>query len=245
MNQKNIFLTLASLLMLVVTTQAHYLWIETAPTGKIGKEQEVRVYFGEYTYGLQEEVRGEGFEKVKKFKVWVIAPNGEKTELAFEPKEKYYSASFTPESAGTYTIALNNDEIEVIDYTQYDFGIFKTHYHSVAKVVVKGGLRNTAANNPEGLTIVDHSKNAIEKGAEQTLQVLYKGEPLAEAEVIVFVADLWSKELETDEQGKVTFKLPWETKYIIEVSKKEEVPGNYNGQDYEFIYHAVTYSIQL
>lgn len=224
---------------------AHFMWVETAPTGKAGTKQEVKVFFGEYTYGLQEKVAGEAFEKMKNFEVWAVSPNGDKTALQMQPGENFYSGYFTPKANGTYTIVLNNNKIDVVDYTQYNFGIFKTHYHSTAKVEVGGTAANTASLNPEGLTVVDASKKTAAANGETTLTIFYKGQPLKENEVTIFVADQWSKKLTTDANGSVKFSLPWNTKYVVEVTKKEEVPGKYNGKDYQFIYHCATYTLPL
>ncbi len=236
---KKIFLTLAFILIATIQTFAHYLWIETNPTGHINQEQEIRVYFGEYTYGVIEKVNGEAFPKVKDFTLWVINEKGQKTELKVSEAENYYAAKFTPKSNGTFTILLNNNNIDVIDYTEYNFGIFKTHYHSVAKIQVGDKKHETVANNKNGITIKDISTN----NNEIALQVLFKNKDLAKNEVKIFVADQWSKTLETDENGLVTFQLPWETKYVVETTFKEEVPGSFNEKEYEFIWHCVTYTI--
>jgi len=137
-------------------------------------------------------------------------------------------------------VVLNNDAIDVIDYTQYDFGIFKTHYNAIAKVAVGKALGETAAINANGITVKDVSASKD----EVKLQVLYKDKPLAKNEFKVYVADLWTKTLETDENGFVSFKKPWDTKYIIETTFEERVPGSYKGEDYEFIWHCTTYCIQ-
>ncbi|GAA3650362.1 DUF4198 domain-containing protein [Flavivirga jejuensis] len=236
---KKSILTCALLLFVITQSFAHYLWVETNPNGNIGKEQEVKVYFGEYTYGVIEEIKGEAFPKVKDFKLWLVDAKGNKTQIEVTPKENYYLGTFTPSTNGTYTVILDNDKIDVIDYTKYDFGIFKTHYHAIAKVAVGHIEGQTKALNSQGITIKDVSKN--EK--EVQLQVLYKDKPLAKNEVKVFVEDLWSKTLETDENGLVSFKRPWKTKYIIETTTKEEEPGAYKGKAYQFIWHCATYCI--
>ncbi|MFH6602135.1 DUF4198 domain-containing protein [Maribacter algicola] len=226
------------LFMLAITAQgfAHYLWIETSPYGKLDQVQEIRVYYGEYTYGVIEEVIGDAFPLVNDFTLWVLDVDGKRTELKVVPKENYYVAHFTPKSHGTYTVLLDNDNIDVLDYTQYDFGIFKTHYHSVAKFQVGEVGNGTIAQNEKGITL----KHVPISEGEVKLQILYQNKPLPKNEVKVYVADLWSKTLETDEDGFVSFKLPWKTKYIVETTIKEEVPGTYRGKDYEFIWHCVT-----
>lgn len=218
---------------------AHYLWIETPSLGKVGKSQEIRVYYGEYTYGLSEAVGGEAFEKVKHFTLWVISETGKKTKLETSPQADHYLANFIPSEKGLYTIILDNDDIEVIDYSQYNFGIFKTHYHSIATFQVGKNDKRSTSENPSGLAI-EH----IPAGKDSTkLQVLYKGKAFKEAELTVFVADQWSKSIKTDSLGQVVFARPWPTKYIVEVTQKEDVPGNFKGEDYEFIWHCVTFCL--
>lgn len=223
----------------MVSTFAHYLWIETNPDAELNKPHEIRVYFGEYTYGVNEKVESDAFKSVNQFTVWVVDAAGNETKLTLTPTEDYYIANFTPKSEGTHTVILNNDNIDVIDYTQYDFGIFKTHYHAMASFQVGSTRANTIAQNKTGITL----KRINNDSGEVKLQVLYKNTPLANVEVAIYVADLWSKKLESDESGFVSFNLPWETKYIVEVTNKEDVPGHYNSKDYEFIWQCVSYCI--
>lgn len=237
---KKLIATLLLITLPVLSASAHYLWIETNGNAKSGQRHEVRVHFGEYTYGVIEKVEGEAFPSVANFALWVIAPDGTKTELRTEAKEDHYLAYFTPSKNGVYTVTLNNNEIDVIDYTQYDFGIFKTHYHSTAKVQVGKTDGDTQTANPNGIVV----KQLANDGNEIKLQVFYKGEPLAKNELKIYVADLWSKTLYTDDNGQVSFAKPWDTKYIVETTIKEEVPGTYKGEDYQFIWHCATYCIK-
>ena len=237
---KKPFLTLVFVMFATVQSFAHFLWVETNTEGEIGQEQEIRVYFGEYTHGVIEKVDGESFPKVKDFTLWVIDASGKKTELKVMTTEDYYLAKFTPTTNGTYTVTLNNNNIQVFDFTKYDFGIFKTHYHSMAKIQVGDKSQNTIASNETGIALKDVSGSK----EEVKLQVLYKNIPLAKNEVKVFVADQWSKTLETDKNGYVSFKLPWQTKYLVEVTKKEEVSGVYRDEKYDFIWHCATYCIE-
>ncbi|MEO9511694.1 MAG: DUF4198 domain-containing protein [Flavobacteriaceae bacterium] len=237
---KNVFLFLITVIFSTTSANAHYLWIETNEIGALGQSHEIRVYFGEYTYGVIEEVKGEAFPSVSKFKLWVVYPDGKKEVLEGTPQKDHYTTSFIPKQTGTYTVVLNNDEIDVIDYTQYDFGIFKTHYHSTAKVQIGKTDADTHAANPEGIVI----KKLASDTNTVKLQVLYKDKPLVNHELAIYVADLWSKKLDTDENGKVVFALPWKTKYIVETTMKEEVPGTYKKESYQFIWHCATYCIK-
>jgi len=245
MNQSKTILTLVLVMMACAQSFAHYMWLETSESGELGKAHAVKVFFGEYTYGVVEDPSGKNFAAVKNFKLSVVTPSGLKHEIKTSVKGDAFEGIFTPTEKGTYTVTLNNDEIEVIDYTQYDFGVFKTHYHSTARVVVGGESTETKATNDKGLVLVNCATDKADVGAEVVIKVLYQGKPLAEQEVAIYVADLWSKKLTTDENGQVRFDLPWATRYTIEATKKEEVPGTYHGEDYEFIWHCATYAIAL
>ena len=241
--KKNILLVL--MLFLATNTFAHYLWIETNPVGKEHEKHEIKVRFGEYTYGVIEQVNGDAFQGVNDFQLWLIAPDGSKTTLTVNPEKDHYTTSFVPTQKGTYTIALDNKSMKVLDYTAYDFGIFKPQYHAKARVVVGNGIDKTKETNPEGIEIIDLSDDKPGKDQQVTLKVLFKGKPLAKNEIVIYVADLWSKTLETDENGQVSLKLPWQTMYTVEVTYNEQVPGSFNNTAYEFIWHCATYCIPL
>ncbi|MAZ26601.1 MAG: ferredoxin [Cytophagaceae bacterium] len=230
---------LLAFLLVCLSAKAHYMWLEVPTSARVNTQQTVKVFMGEYTYGVIEEVAGETFQSAKKFTLWAVSPAGKKSRLSIEQKENHFTAAFTPKEEGTYTFFLNNNEIDVIDYTQYDFGIFKTHYHAVAQMNVGDKVGATTIHNPEGITVKSLSTDAN----KIKLQVFYKGEPLANHETKTYISDQWAKESWTNEEGIIETTLPWPgEKYIVEVTKKEEVPGRYNGEDYEFIWHCVTYT---
>ena len=238
---RKIVATLVLTFLAATPSFAHYMWLETNRTGNLNQEQEVRVYYGEYTYGVIEKVNGENFPAVSNFQLWLIQPDGEKIALKTSAEEDYYVGYFTPSSNGTYTVSLNNTEIDVLDYTQWDFGIFKPQYHSTAKVQVGDDTSDTFDSNGKGIVI----RELANDNDSISLQVLYKGAPLSKHEFKIYVADLWSKTLETDENGTVHLSLPWKTKYTMETTFEERVPGRFQGKDYEFIWHCATYCINL
>ncbi|GLB48561.1 hypothetical protein Y10_09290 [Neptunitalea sp. Y10] len=215
------------------------MWIETNAIGNKDKEHIVKVHYGEYSYGVYEEVGGDTFNKVKNFTLWLVAPDGTKEVLEVSPEANFYKATFKPSQKGVYTVLLDNNDIEVIDFTKYDFGIFKTHYHSATTIDVGSGNINSVADNASGIAV---KRVEAEKGKVK-FQVLYKGTPLAKNEVAIYMADQWSKKLTTDDEGYITFTLPFNTQYVLETTIKEEVPGVFRGKAYEFIWHCATYTI--
>ena len=224
---------------------AHYIWIETAPLGMLNQEHQIKVRFGEYAYGVVEKVSSDSFKTVSDFTLWLVTSNGKKTPLQLSPKEDYYSGSFIPTENGTYTLVLDNKNIKVLDYTKHNYGIFKPQYNAKAEIVVGEKVFEIKETNPQSIEIVDISNNVFSKNTKVNLQVLYKGKPLIDNELFVFVSDLWTKKLTTDKEGKVSFKLPWATQYVVKTTYNEKVPGKFKGLDYEFIWHCATYCIML
>ena len=217
---------------------AHFMWVETNPEAILNQQHEIKVRFGEYTYGAIEKVNGDAFSKMKHFKLWVIDNNGNKTQLKTITKNDHYVAYYTPQNNGTYTVVLNNNNVDVIDYTEYDFGIFKTHYHATAAFTVGNKTATTKSDNATGLSVVQLASNTKN---ETILQVNYKGKPLAKNEVNIYITDQWSKTLYTNESGVIRFKLPWQSPYVIETTLKEGTPGKFKGKDYQFIWHCASY----
>ncbi len=219
---------------------AHFFWIETSSKGGIGQAHDIQVYFGEFGSGVVEKTDGKVFQNAKHFTLWVIDEKGRKMQLETTANENYYSASFTPKADGRYTIVVDHKKYSVLDFTEYDYGIFKPEYHSIAKVDVGATtMAHTAAVNPKSITIVDHTTTAdLVK-----LQVLYQGKPLAETEVTVFMKQDWSKKIKTDKNGMFTFSTPFAARYVIEATDEDKTPGTYNEAAYQFTWHCAVYTI--
>lgn len=179
---------------------------------------------------------------MKDFALTVVHPSGEKTNLTATPQEDCYRASFTPTEKGTYTVIMDNDKIEVYDLTKHNIGIFKAYYHATAKIQVGEKIESTIIDNENSITI----KNVSEKAGEVKLKVFYKNEILPNHDFNVFVPDQWTKKLRTDEEGYVTFSLPWTgTTYVVEATFKEETSGKYNDIDYNFVWHCASLSVKI
>ena len=238
---KKILLSVLSLMLLSGSTQAHYLWIETAGNGQLNNPHHIKIRFGEYTYGVIEETSGEAFQSVNNYDLWLLSPSGEKTALESTPRKDHYLATFIPTETGTYTIALDNKQMQVLDYSQYNIGIMKPQYHCKARVVVGPDYTGTPATNPKGIEFVELSTNQYKVGNKVRLKVFFKGQALPKQEVTISVDDLWTRKARTDEQGEITFNLPWQKLYTAETTYNEEVPGSFESIDYEYIWHCGTY----
>ncbi|WP_423127984.1 DUF4198 domain-containing protein [Gaoshiqia sp. Z1-71] len=225
----------------MANSYAHYMWLETPAAGKLNTRHDVKIRFGEYTYGLIEKVSDEAFQRVRNFDVWLVDPDGKKSRLDISPGEDYYLASFVPGKKGTYTLALDNKNMEVLDYRQYDLGVMKPQYHAKAKVVVGETFLPVKSTNPGGIEIIDYSDRSYRVNGEVKLQVLFKGEVLPKNEVSIYIPDLWAKKVWTDENGMITFNLPWNQMYTVEAIYHENTPGSFQQQAYEYIWHCASW----
>ncbi|MBW3520383.1 DUF4198 domain-containing protein [Flavobacterium sp. NKUCC04_CG] len=229
------------LLLLSPFTEAfsHYLWIETPAQTAQNKQQIIKVKYGEFAYNEIEEASNAAFLKVKDFELWLIDPDGEKKELKTIANGDHYEAVYTPKKAGTYIVYLDNKKMEIVDSTQYNFGIYKPQYHAKAKINVGKSNKSDHHTNHDGLEIIETAS----VNQQITLQVRFKNLPLTKSKVMVFFKDGWSKEQETDEKGEITLTLPWQTSYAVEVIHIDKTPGTFNQLPYEFIWNCATYFI--
>lgn len=222
---------------------AHYIWLETNPTGKLNNEHEIKIRFGEFSEGKLEKVTSNAFNNVKNFTLWLVDPSGHKTLLPTTPSTNYYTASFIPKLQGTYTIALDNKQIKVFDFTKYDYTTFKPQYHAKARVVVGNSIKKLKNTNPEGIEIIDVTPKHHPTTNELTLKVLYKNKALKNSDITLFSGGKWSVKEKTNAKGLVTFKLPKKTTYTVEATYEEKAPGVYNNENYKLIWHCASYFV--
>ena len=70
--------------------------------------------------------------------------------------------------------------------------------------------------------------------------LLLNGQPLPKAKVTVFGPPKWSKDLHTDEAGRITVPTPWSGQYIAEAVHIEKKDGDLDGKKYEQVRHVAT-----
>lgn len=224
------------------TATAHNLWIETGGEAQIGEAHEVRIYYGEYTYDYYEKVSG-NFKDVADFTLWLVKPGGEKVEITAGPDgETFYSASFTPNIKGTYRLLLVSNKTAVVDWTEYDLGVLKPDFYATASVQV-GEATELSTDVEEAPLLITPNKTQFTTGGGIELTVTFRGELLTEQELVLSVADQWTKTVQTNEGGEVEFALPWAGQYVIETVHTEEKPGSYESDDYEAVRHTSTFTL--
>lgn len=227
-------------LLLTTKTFAHFYWLETNPNGKINEPQDIKVFFGEYSTNEIEKTTGSVYQNnAKKFMLFIIDSHGNKTALKTIPKDNHYLATFTPKENGVYTVVLDNPNYEVLDFTKYDYGIFKPNYQSITQLKVGDAAVGKAPNlNPKSITIAPVAINA----STAKLQVLFKNKPLPNSEVTLFYNNQ-SEKIKTNQEGIITFSKIPNQKYILEATHEDKQKGAYNGKIFQFTWHCAVFTI--
>lgn len=217
---------------------AHALWIETATAGKAGKEQQVKVFYGEYASNEREDV-SKWYSDVKDFSLWLTAPGKEKVKLNTVPGSNFYTASFIPETDGQYVLTVSHEAKELGGTTKYEF---------LATAIVAVGKSATVdhANIPGTLQVHTTEVKTYKVNTPVKFKAVQNGKPLANKTVSVFSPEGWGKEITTDENGLVTFNPIWAGRYVLEVSAMDKTAkGTHNGKDYAASWQGATSSFEV
>jgi uncharacterized GH25 family protein len=223
--------------------QAHFLWIETSPEGRIGQAQEIRIYYGEYMDN-QREIIGQRFDEVKDFSSWIISPAGKKIPLELKEAKDHYTASFTPAEQGIYTIALENMQREVVDWQKYDIGIIRATYYATSTVTV-GAIGTAKAEPGVNAFNIFTAQQSKKVNAPVQLTVNFNKLQSKKQKLMVYAPNGWAKEVETNEKGEAVFTPLWDGMYLVEAIYSEKNPGNFKGKDYESIRHRAILTIYV
>jgi len=232
-------LILASLLILGSNQLfAHALWIETSSAGKAGKEQQVKVFYGEYVSNEREDV-AKWYSDVKDFSLWLTAPGKEKIKLSTTAGSNFYAASFTPDADGIYVLTVSHEAKELGGTTKYEF--LSTAVVAVGKPAVIDHAQIPAALQVHTTEVKIYKTNALVK-----FKAVQNGKPLVNKTVSVFSPEGWGKEITTDENGLFTFKPIWAGRYVLEVSAMDKTAkGTHHGKDYAASWQGATSSFEV
>lgn len=233
-------------LLLSVKAQAHFLWIETLPEGKIGQSQEISFFYGEYMDNKRE-IIGQRFDEVKDFTAWIVSPSGKRTDLELKGSKDHYTSTFTPSEAGTYTIALENLQREVVDWQKYDIGIIRPTYYATATVTVKAPKNAAPARSGQNVNGFNIQSGSQPAKVNQPVQLSVNFNKLAphKQKLMVYAPNGWAKEIETNEKGEAVFTPLWEGMYLVEAIYSEKVPGNFKGTAYGSVRHRAIHTVYV
>ncbi|QNL49336.1 DUF4198 domain-containing protein [Olivibacter sp. SDN3] len=236
---KTIKITILALLCLTIYTQvhAHALWIETAAYGKKGTTQEVKIFYGEFATD-ERDVPDKWYSDVNAFTLWLVSPTGEKTKLSTAEGESFYTANFTPEDDGVYTLLVSHEAAELGGTTKY-------HFISSAYVSVGKATKINTEQNVNPLKIYGDDNKIYGKNKSVKLFAQLNGKPLANKAVSVASPEGWVKEVTTEADGSFEFAPLWPGRYVVEAQNYEKASGTHNGKAYDASWIGSTFSFEV
>jgi len=231
MNFRSLAITLL-LVAMQLLAHAHTIWIETSNKGQIGKEQQVKIFFGEYSDGKPSKT-AKWFSDLKDYKLMMTAPDGKVTELNKNQDSVFYFARFTPEQEGVYTFWLDHEVKDV-------FKDMKITYTAGTYVSVKGKQQAIVGKGRYQVMLPNAQKN-------DAIIILKDGKPHAGATVNLEQAgNKDGMPVQTDKDGKLVLPKGLKGNYLLELSTPAKVDnGMHNGKAYKTHYLNYTYLLEL
>ncbi|MET0222519.1 MAG: cobalt ABC transporter substrate-binding protein [Tardiphaga sp.] len=218
-----LLITALAVLGVVTSAQAHQIWLEQ-PDG-----QNAVIRFGEFGENLRETSPGL-LDKFAKPAATLISAKGEQKSDATKTANGF-TLPFKA-SAGDGIVA------EDASYPLYNWkqqGKDTTNWFYPAARLITG----FAAQQPK--LVLD----LVPTGQDGQFKLYFKDQPKAKTKVTMVTESSWSKEAHTDEQGLVSFDMPWKGTYVAEVSFNDRSAGERAGANGAEKYDAVSYSTTL
>ena len=235
---KRIFFAALSLLLSFGSSQlfAHALWIETSPSGKIGQQQTVRIFYGEYASNERDGI-DKWYSDVKDCSLWLIGPDQKKTRLSFkEAGGNSFEATFAPDQNGAYVLEVSHEAKELAGTTKY-------HFLATASVAVGKIAASAKSNNVLNLSMAGQPTFKVNTTIQ--LKAIINDSVAKGKTVSVFSPSGWSKEVPVSEKGTAEFVALWPGRYVVEVSDFDKTPGQQDGKEYKAVWKGATYSFVI
>ena len=224
---------IASLALSAAPAAAHFVWVTTLPAEADGLA--AHVWFSETAEPGSDRLIG----KIAHTQAWSRTPaTSEPEKLALQP--------ITDGDAGALVGRVGAKPPLAVDavcrygaFSRGDKSLFLNYYARHLDVRTVEDLAALARAERLDLDIVPQLD-----GDKAKLTVLWKGQPAAGAEVTVHVPGGGEQELETDDQGQVTFDVARAGSYALRAKFVEpDSAGEHNGNAYAEAWHITTLTL--
>lgn len=202
------------------TASAHQIWLEQ--NGKVAN-----VYFGEFGDNLREASPG----LLDKFKLQNASLITSKGMQPLQASKQANAFTLSGKVAAGESIIVEENNYPSWEEKKDD-KVTRAVWIPAARLVA-GHQAQTPA-----LTL-----DLVPTGTPGQFQVSYQGKPLPKAKVNAVVQSGWAKEAYSDEQGLVSFSMPWKGTYVLEVHHTDNTAGQRNGEDYAKAMFVTTLSL--
>lgn len=212
---------------------AHEMWIESKAKGSVGVAQEVKVFFGEFSWGKPTPA-AKWFSDIADCKLVLTTPDGKTQVLDKTKEEDCYKAAFTPTTKGIYKLGF----VHVVKDVYKEM---KLTYVSAALVNVEGPAKGSTIVG-EGFYQLQVDNKAIAKGYPTRFTILEAGKPYKSQMVEVSNTDSATRNIETDKNAVLDFPSDWHGGQLIQLAHPEKVEaGTHNGKEYTNEYTVFTF----
>lgn len=211
---------------------AHALWIATAPIGKSGNAHHVRIYYGEPSEGVLENV-SDWWSDVGTFALTLHLPDGSSRELPVTAESDHYTATFTPEGDGVYALSITKPVAETFDGHKYQF-------NGTAFVHV-GAKPDQTAGAIGDFRLLARSAGTEAIGRAISIDAQLDHQPLADLEVTVFSPNGWQKTFRTDDKGAISFVPDRPGHYLVEALHSIDVTN----ADHKHLHRIATWNFNV
>lgn len=220
MKRRLALLPLVSALMFGGAAHAHQVWLEQTPKA-------AHLYFGEFGENLRETSPG----LLDKFGKPVATLSTEKGDQALTMSKEANAFALSARAGKNQTIIVEEASYPGFEKKTGDT-IVRSIWTPAARLVT-----SDAARAPK-LTL-----DIVPSGQPGEFKVYYKGQPLAKTKVGIVVQSGWSREATSDDQGAVTFDLPWQGTYVLEAHHTDKTAGERDGKPYDVASFVTTLSL--
>jgi uncharacterized GH25 family protein len=203
-------LVLAALALSATGAYAHQIWIE--PAGKA-----YAMHFGEYDENLKETTPGL-LDKMPAPAVLSLVGNDEKA-VAVRKEGDGFALDAKTLKDGSLVAEVRN---------------YPTFERKTGEQVTRGKWVPAARH------AVGHAAQApknildmVPAGSPGKFKLYFRGQPLPKVKLTLVAPNGWQKPLQSDDQGEFEVATLWQGLYVIEVSHKENVAGEIDGDKYD------------
>jgi uncharacterized GH25 family protein len=210
-------------LLLASAAQAHQVWLEQDASG-------AKLYFGEFGDNLHEVSPGY-LDKLTQVSATVLSSKGERALESKKDRDAITISGRANKGESVVAVDLAYPLLENKDGGK----TVRTAWTPAARFVPELG--------PQSPKLV---LDVVPTNGSGEFQVVYRGAPLAKAEVSLVAVSGWSLSGTTDDKGKVSFRLPWKGTYALLVRHKDPTPGKRkNAQGADEAYDAASFGTTL
>jgi len=198
-------------LLLCGSAMAHAIWIEAGNTGEVGKPQQVKVFFGEYSANERDTVQ-KWYSDINKLTLWVTQPGQRDVQLQVVDSIDFYAATFIPSFNGVYNIVVRHALKDL-------YSVYKLEYNAMATIWV-GKTDGLATAAIADISLVTPTKN-LRRKMPITLNVLFEGKVLPNQEVEIVSPTGNKSTVKANEKGEAIFIPTEHGRYLAEAIHKK------------------------